>query len=59
MFNRRRGRNHCVPARSKAPIVAVTFGGALLCFSFVSATFLVVTVGISLVVLGIWLLKNC
>ena len=48
----------CGSKKRKAPVVAVTFGGALVCFCFVSSTFLVVTVGASLVVLGIYLLKN-
>ncbi|MCL1789185.1 MAG: hypothetical protein FWG33_02405 [Oscillospiraceae bacterium] len=52
----RRGR--CCKKKSKTPIVTVTFGGALVCFCFVSHTLLVVTVGVSLVVLGVWLIKQ-
>jgi uncharacterized membrane protein HdeD (DUF308 family) len=44
--------------KSRAPVVAVTFGGALLCFCFVSHTLLIVTIGVALIVLGIYLLKN-
>ena len=53
---RRRG-NVCAK-RAKTPIIVVTFGGALLCFCFISSTLLVLTLGVSLIVLGIWLLKN-
>jgi len=42
----------------KAPIVVVTFGGALLCFCFVSPKMLVVAVAIALIALGIWLMRN-
>ncbi|MCL1832320.1 MAG: hypothetical protein FWG45_05345 [Oscillospiraceae bacterium] len=51
--NCKNGRNR------KAPIATVAFGGALICFCFISPTLLVVTVGLSLIVLGIWLLRNC
>jgi uncharacterized membrane protein HdeD (DUF308 family) len=53
---RRRG-NVCVKRR-KAPIVSITFGGALLCFCFISHTVLIISIGVSLVCLGIYLLKN-
>jgi len=53
---RRRGK-FC-GKKNKAPIVAVTFGGALVCFCFISHTLLVVTIGAALIVLGVWLLKN-
>jgi len=39
-----------------APVAVVTFGGALLCFCFISAKMLVITVAVALIVLGIWLL---
>jgi len=41
----------------KAAIVTVTFGGAVLCFCFMSAQFLVVTLAVALIALGIWLLR--
>jgi hypothetical protein len=44
--------------KKKAPIVVITFGGALLCFCFVSPMVLVCTLGVALIVLGIWLLKS-
>jgi uncharacterized membrane protein HdeD (DUF308 family) len=55
----RRGVNICKKAKKrKSSIVTVAFGGALLCFCFISSTLLVVTVGVSLICLGIWLLRN-
>jgi hypothetical protein len=51
-------RGYGVAKNKKAPIAAVTFGGALLCFCCVSRTVLVVTVGVSCIALGIYLLKN-
>ncbi|MCL1904281.1 MAG: hypothetical protein FWF94_07680 [Oscillospiraceae bacterium] len=53
---RRRG-NVC-SKKKNPPIVVVCFGGALLCFCFISHTLLVVTLGVALIVLGIWLLRN-
>jgi hypothetical protein len=44
---------------NKAPIAAVTFGGALLCLCFISHTLLVLTVGVSCIALGVYLLRNC
>lgn len=53
-----RRRGTVCTKKKNAPIVVVCFGGSLLCFCFVSPTLLVVTLGVSLVVLGVWLLKN-
>ncbi|MCL1866659.1 MAG: hypothetical protein FWF82_04550 [Oscillospiraceae bacterium] len=50
--------NNCGQKKSKTPIAIMTFGGALVCFCFISSTFLIVTVGVTLIVLGVYLLKN-
>jgi len=51
-----RRRRHGDSMRRTAPIAVITFGGALICFCFISAKVLVITVAASLIALGIWLL---
>jgi len=52
-MKRRAKRNS---AKRNAPIAVITFGGALMCFCFISAKLLVITVALSLIALGIWLI---
>ncbi|MCL2754451.1 MAG: hypothetical protein FWD35_01880 [Oscillospiraceae bacterium] len=54
-----RTRKCCAKSKNtKAPIVTIAFGGALLCFCFISPTLFIITIGIALIGLGIWLFKT-
>jgi hypothetical protein len=53
-----RRKSCCKQKNTKAPIITITFGGALLCLCFISPTLLVITIALALIGLGIWLLKT-